>query len=60
MFDYFSEIKNSAFFLAIVVPEIKQIKQIKRGQTSAAGAPAWRDPSFGRAMRSTGHEIKRL
>jgi len=28
-FDYFSEIKNSAVRLANVVPEIKQIKQIK-------------------------------
>src|SRR6267142_4133159 len=33
MFDYFSGIKNSALSLGIVVPEIKQIKQIKRRGT---------------------------
>ncbi len=36
-FDYFSEIRNPALFLAIAVPDIKQIKQIKRRQSSTAG-----------------------
>jgi len=34
--DYFQEIKNSADFLAIAAPDIKQIKQIKRRRTLSA------------------------
>ncbi len=38
--DYFQEIKNSADFLAIAAPDIKQIKQIKRAADVSPVAPS--------------------
>ena len=47
-FDYFSEIKDSRLFLRKVVPEIKQIKQFKRGRT-LSGPPDLSQDTRGRA-----------